>query len=190
MAPVVRLRPSKVRFAPDGPELVRSDGRIEGMIAEFAIFANSFVARHIQRHLAVGVFRACAAAGPRIDASEFFLDDVVTRGIRAEYLAEGAAHDLVGAAAYCHFTSPIRRLADCVCHFLLRCIALRPSRPELPCPFTREELATLSAECLRATKAVQAIQHRDTKFRLLQTVRHTLLRPTPTPPTVQLAFCV
>ena len=192
-APVVRTRQSKVSFLPTGPELVCSDGKIEGMIAEFAIFANSFVAQHINCNLrGVGVFRTCSSMGKQIDSSEFFVEDIISSGIRAEYLAECAAHDLVGATEYCHFTSPIRRLADCVCHYLVRYIALRSSRPELPCPFTNEELDTLSEKCLLATKEVRLIQHQDTKFRLMQTVS-AMLRPTfPLPPNaaLQLTFFV
>ena len=177
-----KVRNSSVRFSSSGPELVRSDGRIEGMIAEFAIFANSFVARHIRANLAEGgIFRTCSAKDTEIDSSDFFVEDIVTNGIKAEYLPQCSAHDLVGAPEYCHFTSPIRRLADCACHYLVKYVALRRSRSGLPCPFSPADLETLSAECLRASKEVSKVQHCDTKFRLLQTLHCRLHRPSPSP---------
>ena len=34
-------------------------------------------------------------------------------------------NDLVSMPEYAHFTSPIRRMSDCVCHYLLKFIYLR-----------------------------------------------------------------
>ena len=53
------------------------------------------------------------------------ITEIITKGIKADYLSNSESHDLVGMPEYCHFTSPIRRLADCICHYLLKYIHLR-----------------------------------------------------------------
>ena len=149
---------------------------IKQMIAEFAIFANSFVGEHLKIHLhGLGIFRTCNASDwlqsieGNIDGQEL-LNRIVMDGIQADYLSKNASHDLVGMPEYCHFTSPIRRLADCVCHYLLKHIYLQNM-----IPFSKEQLSEYSTRCLIFTKKMKKIQYLDTKFRLIQTINQMLI---------------
>jgi len=181
------LAPSGVVFSSNpgqGPSLARADVAVadmQKMIAEFAIFANAFVGEHLKIHMrGAGIFRTCVTDG-WIDTvatdigSEELMDAIIVNGIQADYLATNASHDLVGMPEYCHFTSPIRRLADCVCHYLIKYIYLRTANAELTEPFTSEALARVADTCLQVSKSMKKVQYRDTKFRLLQTMSHMLL---------------
>jgi len=150
--------------------------QMKEMIGEFAIFANSFIGEYLKLNLNTGIFRCCDASkwlekiyddisGPEL------LQEIILNGIKAEYLSNISSHDLVGMPEYCHFTSPIRRLADCVCHYLLKCIHL--AKPQ---PFSEGELEKLAAMCLTVTKQEKKNQYLDTKFRLLQVMHNMLLR--------------
>ena len=88
------------------------------MIAEFAIFANTFIGEYLKINFeGRGIFRICNAKEwlntvyPEITGPEL-LNEIIVNGIKAEYISTVKPHDLVGAPEYTHFTSPIRRLSD------------------------------------------------------------------------------
>jgi exoribonuclease R len=150
------------------------------MIAEFAIFANTFIGEYLKINFeGRGIFRICNAKEwlstvyPEITGPEL-LNEIIVNGIKAEYISTVKPHDLVGAPEYTHFTSPIRRLSDCVCHYLLKYIHLRGTNPTLPVPFSNDQLRKYSDDCLRINKSMKNIQYRDTKFRLIETMRDML----------------
>ena len=150
------------------------------MIAEFAIFANTFIGEYLKINFeGRGIFRICNAKEwlntvyPEITGPEL-LNEIIVNGIKAEYISTVKPHDLVGAPEYTHFTSPIRRLSDCVCHYLLKYIHLRRVNPTLPVPFSNDQLRKYSDDCLRMSKNTKNIQYRDTKFRLIETMRDML----------------
>jgi len=153
----------------------KGEKQMKEMIAEFAIFANSFVGEYLKIHLNVGIFRTCNASAWLQDvyqgiSGQELLKEIISNGIKADYLSHVSSHDLVGMAEYCHFTSPIRRLADCVCHYLLKCIHLN-----LPMPFTESELEQYANRCLTVAKQDKKTQYLDIKFRLLQVIHNMLL---------------
>ena len=117
------------------------------MIAEFAIFANSFVGEYLKINLNTGIFRTCNASEwlqtvyNEISGEEL-LQEIITNGIRADYMSNVESHDLVGMPEYCHFTSPIRRLSDCVCHYLLKYIYFKHKNYNIP--FSEQELDQLA----------------------------------------------
>ena len=117
------------------------------MIAEFAIFANSFVGEYLKINLNTGIFRTCNASEwlqtvyNNISGEEL-LKEIITNGIRADYMSNIESHDLVGMPEYCHFTSPIRRLSDCVCHYLLKFIYFNTNNYKIP--FTEIELEKIA----------------------------------------------
>ena len=188
------LAPSMVVFSspPVGIHLARASDTVldmQKMIAEFAIFANAFVGEHLKIHMGgMGIFRTCSTGG-WIDtvaagiSGEDLLNEIIVNGIQADYLSENAAHDLVGMPEYCHFTSPIRRLSDCVCHYLVKYIHLCATTDAttervatgLVNPFPDNSLTVLADMCQRGAKSMRKLQYRDTKFRLLQTMNQMLI---------------
>jgi exoribonuclease R len=152
------------------------------MIAEFAIFANSFIGEYLKINFeGMGLYRICSAQEwlntlhPDMTGQEL-LNEIIVNGIKAEYISKVKSHDLVGAPEYCHFTSPIRRLSDCVCHYLLKYIHLKKIKNELVVPFTNNQLEKYSNDCVKLTKTTKNIQYKDTKFRLIQTINNMLLK--------------
>lgn len=145
------------------------------MIAEFAIFANSFVGEYLKINLNTGIFRTCIASEwlqtiyNEITGEEL-LQEIITNGIRADYMSNVESHDLVGMPEYCHFTSPIRRLSDCICHYLLKYIYFKHNRnnESYNIPFSELELEQLATKCLKMTRFEKKNQYLDIKFRLLQ----------------------
>ena len=151
------------------------------MIAEFAIFANSFIGEYLKINFeGIGLYRICSASDwlntvySGITGQEL-LNEIIVNGIKAEYISTVKSHDLVGAPEYCHFTSPIRRLSDCVCHYLLKYIHLKNIENGIIVPFTNDQLKKYSTTCMKLTKVIKNIQYKDTKFRLIQTINNMLL---------------
>jgi len=147
------------------------------MIAEFAIFANSFVGEYLKINLNTGIFRTCNASEwlqtvyNEISGEEL-LQEIITNGIRADYMANIESHDLVGMPEYCHFTSPIRRLSDCVCHYLLKYIKFKHKNYNIP--FSEQELDQLATKCMKMTRFEKKNQYLDIKFRLLQVMANMI----------------
>ena len=151
------------------------------MIAEFAIFANSFVGEYLKIHLNTGIFRTCNANDwlhtvyNDISGKEL-LQEIITNGIRADYMSNIESHDLVGMPEYCHFTSPIRRLSDCICHYLLKYIYFKHTRnhTQYTMPFSEWELEQMATKCLHVTRFDKKNQYLDIKFRLLQVMANMI----------------
>ena len=149
------------------------------MIAEFAIFANSFVGEYLKINLNTGIFRTCSANEwlqtiyDEITGEEL-LREIITNGIRADYMAKVESHDLVGMPEYCHFTSPIRRLSDCVCHYLLKYIYFKHKNYNIS--FSEQELEQLSTQCMKMTRFEKKTQYLDIKFRLLQVMDNMIFK--------------
>jgi len=151
------------------------------MIAEFAILANTFIGEYLKINFnGSGLYRICNTGDwlktlyDNITGDEL-LNEIIINGIRAEYMSEAKSHDLVGSPEYCHFTSPIRRISDCICHYLLKYIYLREQDSELEVPFTNKQLEKHSTNCVKLTKKMKNIQYKDTKFRLIQGINNMLL---------------
>lgn len=149
------------------------------MIAEFAIFANSFVGEYLKIHLNMGIFRTCNATEwlqtlySGISGDEL-LQEIITNGIKADYMANVESHDLVGMPEYCHFTSPIRRLSDCICHYLLKYICFKEDHKDPP--FSDNLLEHLAGKCLLVTREEKKNQYVDIKFRLLQVMNNMIAK--------------
>ena len=160
------------------------------MIAEFAIFANSFVGNYLKHNLGnIGIFRTCDTNSwiKQVDSKvtgRELMNQIIDNGISANYLSSVLSHDLVGMPEYCHFTSPIRRLSDCVCHYLVRYVYLTQKGYSgiLTSPFLESELVEIASRCHTITKKERKIQYRDTKFRIIQAIANMFeIRQNPIP---------
>jgi len=160
-------------------EDTKQERLMKQMIAEFAIFANSFVGEYLKINLNTGIFRTCNASEwlqtvyNEISGEEL-LKEIITNGIRADYMANIESHDLVGMPEYCHFTSPIRRLSDCVCHYLLKYIYFKNKQKDYNIPFSEQELDQLARKCMNVTRFEKKNQYLDIKFRLLQVMANMI----------------
>jgi exoribonuclease R len=156
-----------------------NEKRMMHMIEEFAIFANTFVGNYLTIHFGgTGIFRSCDASSITGKESNLSGDEllhfIVTNGIRADYVSSVASHDLVGSEQYTHFTSPIRRASDCVCHYILKYLFIKKRFPDLEAPFSEEKLKIISNKCLTKTKSSKKIQYTDTKFRIIQVMNRMI----------------
>ena len=169
-------------YGPDNVYLYEDTSQerlMKQMIAEFAIFANSFVGEYLKINLNTGIFRTCVANDwlqtvyNEISGEEL-LQEIITNGIRADYISNVDSHDLVGMPEYCHFTSPIRRLSDCICHYLLKYIYFKHKNYTIP--FSEIELEQLATKCLKITRTEKKNQYLDIKFRLLQVMDNMIFQ--------------
>ena len=172
----IKFENDNIYLYSDSPE----EKSMKQMIAEFAIFANSFVGEYLKINFeGLGLYRICDASDwlhTLYDGitGEELLNEIIVSGISAEYISKVDSHDLVGSPEYCHFTSPIRRLSDCVCHYLLKYIYLK-NKIDIEVPFSNDDLVKYSNSCMRLSKSMKNVQYKDTKFRLIQVMHNMLL---------------
>ena len=155
---------SYIKYIDSKPTLVQDSSNsklLKEMISEFAILTNGLIANILSK----GIFRECNAH----KLKNLNLYEIIKNGIQAKYTNNKNSHDLIGLDKYCHFTSPIRRLPDCICHYLLKSLLLN-----IPEAFSQEELHNLSKKCLDEMKKDKRIGYMDNKFRLFQYI-HILL---------------
>lgn len=167
---------STIKYDNMGPYLHQDtvkEKQLKQMIEEFAIFANSFIGEYLNIHLdGLGIYRTCDISLINDDIQNFdgnqLLQYIITNGIRADYMHNVASHDLVGSKQYTHFTSPIRRVSDCVCHYLLKYLYLKNINSTIDTPFNIEQLKEFSLNSVNKSREIKKIQYSDNKFRLIQ----------------------
>ena len=151
--------------------------KVKRMIAQFAIYANSFVGKYLYENLNdSGIFRTCDAK-KLVDISENILNDIVRKGIHAEYQPKSASHDLIGIEKYSHFTSPLRRLSDMVVHYLLKYLNLRDECNDnntIELPFDSVILKEIADKNQIINKKIKNLGHKERKLRLLQTMYYLI----------------
>jgi len=153
--------------------------KVKRMIAQLAIYANSFVGKYLYENLNdSGIFRTCDAT-KLVDISDDILNDIVSKGIHAKYQPKSASHDLIGIEKYSHFTSPLRRLSDMVVHYLLKYLNLRDEfkydgKSNLRLPFDSVILKEIADKNQIINKKIKKIGHKERKIRLLQTMYYLI----------------
>ena len=153
----------------DGLPVVPSGQRYHAqmVIQEFMILANRAVARWLAERDVLALYRnhTARAIAPEREA---MMQALLTTGSmtlirqqlqnwlnKAEYSPTLVGHFALNLTAYCHFTSPIRRLADLLNHRIVKAIL-----HEQPHPYRKAELeqlcgyiATVSQQAEKSTKA-------------------------------------
>ena len=134
---------------------------IKQMIAEFAIFTNATIAQYLKLQLGTGLFRHFDADGTdwKNLTSHEMMKTIIDNGMSANYLTTQGSHDLLDVPVYCHFTSPLRRASDCICHFLVKAAYLN-----YDLPFTKTTLDLMATHLDAISKKERKIQHADRKF--------------------------
>ncbi len=169
-----------------------NEKNMKQMIAEFAILANSYIGEYLNIYFdGKAIFRCCEAENwlnsldKNINGNDL-LNKIIDNGIKAEYNSNIVSHDLVGSNEYTHFTSPIRRVSDCICHYLIKHLYLtnnlqKDSKNILntekfwkSLPFDKIFLDSISDRCSIEIKKFKKIQYNDTKFRYIQCISNLL----------------
>ena len=149
------------------------------MIAEFAILTNSFIGEFIEKNIdGMGVYRTCNFDNCEENLSgEKILDKIIKDGVRGNYSENKSSHDLVGKELYCHFTSPLRRVTDCICHYIIKCYLLNKNNSEInkSYPWTKDDLALICKNVMIKNRNEKKIQFDDIKFRTIQLI-HNLVK--------------
>ena len=152
----------------------QDEKNMKNMIAEFAIYTNSFIGNYLKTNLdGIGIFRTCNAQEwlqtiDRNISGRELLNGIIDNGITAEYLSEISSHDLVGMPEYCHFTSPMRRATDCICHYLIKYIYFKNNGNNIEIPFEASFLDHIANKSLIQHKKTKKTQYLDNKFRIIQ----------------------
>jgi exoribonuclease R len=146
------------------------------MIEEFAIFANMYIGEYLKHNNDIlqyrGIFRSCDASffvERYKNSDENIYKQLIKNNITAEYTDEFRTHDMIACdKMYTHFTSPIRRFSDCLCHFLLKYIYLGKKLLNVTNPFMEPELKNMIKEVHLKAKQNKKISYLDQKFRKIQ----------------------
>ena len=150
------------------------------MIEEFAIFANMYIGEYLKHNNDIlqyrGIFRSCDASvfveqykNSDENSDENIYKQLIKNNITAEYTDDFRTHDMIACGKmYTHFTSPIRRFSDCLCHFLLKYIYLSKKLSKVQNPFTEPELKNMIKDAHLKTKQNKKISYLDQKFRKIQ----------------------
>ncbi len=176
------LKNSIVIFEEDNCFLQRDNEDVKSlkqMIAEFAILTNSYIGEFFKIFLeGNSIFRTCNTndwiytIDYNISGNEL-INKIIENGITANYQSNFDSHDLVGSTEYSHFTSPIRRVSDCICHYLIKYVYLKANNA-IEKPFSEIFLSEISEECASKFKKFKKIQYNDIKFRLVQAISDIL----------------
>ena len=111
--------------------------KMRQVIAEFAIFANTAVAKVLSEEFGgEAIFRACPSG-------------------KGQYTCAPKNHEKLGRHAYTHFTSPLRRWTDCVCHLLLKFLHHRKIVEDVPLPYTAFRIETIAAQSNQLVKQLK-----------------------------------
>lgn len=153
------------------------------MIAEFAIISNNIVGKFITKNLKEkhNMYRSCDLSSEnkiklKDKNGQEMIEYIVNNGVKACYNSIKSKHDLVGKDRYIHFTSPLRRVSDCVCHYILKYILIKNNKNKTKFPFKKNFLTIISQDCDTKNKELKKMQYNDSKYRLIQAMDNILNR--------------
>ena len=155
--------------------------KMKQMIAEFAILANSIVAEYISNNLKEkhNIYRSCELRNEdkhnmKDKNGNEIIEYIVSNGVRACYNTLNVNHDLVEKKYYVHFTSPLRRANDCVCHYILKYLMIKKENDKVVFPFKKKNIYYIMENCNEMNKKIKNMQYNDTKYRMVQAMDNIL----------------
>lgn len=179
--PVYDKKSKLVKLYLDDEEEVK----MKQMIAEFAILANSIVAEYISNNLKEkhNIYRSCELnmedkQNMKDKNGNEIVEYIVSNGVRACYNTLKVNHDLVEKKFYVHFTSPLRRANDCVCHYIVKYLMIKKENEKVVFPFRKENIYTIMENCNEINKKIKKMQYNDTKYRTIQAMDNMLYKKT------------
>jgi|UniRef100_A0A6C0IMV2 ribonuclease R len=179
--PVYDKKSKLVKLYLDDEEEVK----MKQMIAEFAILANSIVAEYISNNLKEkhNIYRSCELKVEdkqkmKEKNGNEILEYIVSNGVSACYNTIKKSHDLVEKKYYVHFTSPLRRANDCVCHYIVKYIMIKKTNEKVVFPFKKEKIYAIMEYCNEINKKIKKIQYDDTKYRTVHAMDNILYKKT------------
>lgn len=159
----------------------KEEVKMKRMIAEFAILANSIVAEYISNNLKEkhNIYRSCELKmedkqNLKDKNGNEIIEYIVSNGVRACYNTLKVKHDLVEKKFYVHFTSPLRRANDCVCHYIVKYLMMKKENEKVVFPFKKENIYTIMERCNEINKKIKKLQYNDTKYRMVQAMDNIL----------------
>ena len=159
--------------------------KMKQMIAEFAILSNSIVAEYISKNLKEkhNIYRSCELRNEdkqnmKDKNGNEIIEYIVNNGVRGCYNTLKANHDLVEKKFYVHFTSPLRRANDCVCHYILKYLMIKKENEKVIFPFKKDNIYTIMENCNEINKKIKKMQYNDAKYRMVQTMDNILYEKT------------
>lgn len=159
--------------------------KMKQMIAEFAILTNSIVAEYISNNLKEkhNIYRSCELKikdkqNIKNKNGNDIIEYIVSNGVRACYNTLKVNHDLVEKKFYVHFTSPLRRANDCVCHYIVKYIMLKKENDKIVFPFKKNNIYTIMKNCNEINNKIKKLQYSDTKYRIVQAMDNILYKKT------------
>lgn len=154
-------------------ELVVDDINIrlcKEMIAEFAIYFNSYVGKILTDYYKDAIFRTFNHDIIQTKSKDI-LREIIDTGKSAEYSSKVKKHSLVNVDSYTHFTSPLRRVSDLIAHYLLKSMVLNES-----IPIKEEDLKNYALDITRKNKQLKKIYYDDNKLRCLEAINSIIER--------------
>ncbi len=139
------------------------------MIAEFAIYFNSYIGNLLTNYYSKAIFRTYIHTHNQTSDPKEILREIINNGKSAKYQSKRHNHTLVNVDSYTHFTSPLRRVSDLIAHYLFKSSLLEESSP-----FTIDELNNYSEIITQKGKNLKKIYYDDNKLRCLEAIYNML----------------
>ena len=155
---------------------------MKSIIEEFAIFANTSIGTYLSNNIdkTMGIFRTCVSKREKTTAGDNELSPSNQKNINqpyALYTQTGDSHSLINASRYTHFTSPIRRCSDCICHYLVKHIyfKLNDSEYAVDKPFDNIKLNEIITHIEHISKLNKELQTYDNTYRTIQAISNLII---------------
>lgn len=159
--------------------------KMKQMIAEFTILANSIVAEYISNNLKEKhkIYRSCDIKkedkhNMKYKNGNEIIEYIVSNSVRACYNTLKPNHELVEKKFYVHFTSPLRRANDCICHYIVKYIMIKKENEKIAFPFNKNNIYTIMDGFNEINKNIKKMQYNDTKYRTIQAMDNILYKKT------------